>query len=91
MYLSADPLNESETMSACLHCDIMDLVDKQLADPNADLAEVASKVAEAMTDVVLSAPPDEQAKLMAEVIALIGSIYLEKTGATDDGASSRRH
>ncbi|MEW6450086.1 MAG: hypothetical protein AB1490_05520 [Pseudomonadota bacterium] len=78
-------------MSDCLHCDIMDLVDKRLADPNADLAEVASKVAEAMTDVVLSAPPEDQAKLMAEVIALIGSIYLEKTGASDDGASSRRH
>ncbi|MGC8074500.1 hypothetical protein ACP3W1_28470, partial [Salmonella enterica] len=60
-------------MSDCLHCDIMDLVDKRLADPNADLAEVASKVAEAMTDVVLSAPPEDQAKLMAEVIALIGS------------------
>ncbi len=78
-------------MSDCLHCDIMDLVDKRLADPNADLAEVASKVAEAMTDVVLSAPPEDQAKLMAEVIALIGSIYLEKTGASDDGASTRRH
>ena len=78
-------------MSDCLHCDIMDLVDKQLADPDADLAEVASKVAEAMTDVVLSAPPEDQAKFMAEVIALIGSIYLEKTGAVEDGTSSRRH
>lgn len=78
-------------MSDCLHCDIMELVDKQLADPNADLGEVAAKVAEAMTDVVLSAPPEEHAKLMAEVIALIGSIYLEKTGATDDGTSSKRH
>jgi 2-oxo-4-hydroxy-4-carboxy--5-ureidoimidazoline (OHCU) decarboxylase len=77
-------------MSDCLHCDIMELVDKQLADPDADLAEVAAKVAEAMTDVVLTAPPEDQAKLLAEVVALIGSIYLEKTGA-DGGASNRRH
>jgi hypothetical protein len=78
-------------MSDCLHCDIMDLVDKKLAEPDADLAEVASKVAEAVADVVLQAEPEDQARLMAEVIALIGSIYLEKTGATDGGESSRRH
>ena len=38
----------------------------------------------------------DRAKLMAEVIALIGSLYLEKIGATDGGAtepagSGRRH
>lgn len=77
-------------MSDCLHCDILDLVDKQLAEPNADLAEVTSKVAEALADLVLTAPPEDQAKLMAEVIALIGSFYLEKTGA-DGSESNRRH
>ena len=40
--------------------------------------------------------PEDQAKLMAEVMALIGSLYLEKTGATESGgtepgASGRRH
>jgi hypothetical protein len=83
-------------MSECLHCDIMELVDQQLAEPNADLVEVAAKVAEAMTDVVLMAEPQDQAKLMAEVITLIGSLYLEKSGATDGGgtepgSSGRRH
>ena len=78
-------------MSDCLHCDIMDLVDKKLGEPDADLVEVASKVAEAVADVVLQAEPEDQAKLMAEVMALIGSIYLEKIGATGEGESSRRH
>ena len=83
-------------MSDCLHCDILDLVDQQLAEPNADLVEVAAKVAESLTDVVLMAQPEDQAKLMAEVIALIGSLYLEKIGATDGGGtepagSGRRH
>jgi len=83
-------------MSHCLHCDILDLVDQQLAEPNADLVEVAAKVAESLADVVLMAESQDQAKLMAEVITLLGSLYLEKigateTGTTEPGASGRRH
>jgi len=42
------------------------------------------------------AESQDQAKLMAEVITLLGSLYLEKigateTGTTEPGASGRRH
>jgi hypothetical protein len=69
----------------------MDLVDKQLAEPDADLVQVASKVAEAVADVVLTADPQDQARLLAEMVALIGSLYLEKSGAVEGGESTRRH
>jgi hypothetical protein len=70
-------------MSDCLHCDVNDLVEKQLEREDADLADLASRLAESLADLILLAPPGEQAKLMADVIANLGSAYLEKTGAIE--------
>ena len=64
-------------MSDCLHCDINDLVEKQLEREDADLA-----------DLILLAPPADQSKLMADVLANLGQAYLEKTGAIE---STPRH
>jgi hypothetical protein len=85
------PSRKLPQMTDCLHCDINDLVDKQLAAKDADLVEVAAKVAESLADVVLLAQPEDQAKLLAEIVALLGSLYLEKSGAVEGGESSRRH
>lgn len=70
-------------MSECLHCDINELVEKQLEDENADLADLAARLAESLCDLILLAPPGEQAKLMADVLANLGQAYLEKTGAIE--------
>jgi hypothetical protein len=75
-------------MTDCLHCDINDLVEKQLERDDADVAELAARVTESLTDLIILAPPSDQAKLMADVLANLGQFYLEKTGATE---STPRH
>jgi hypothetical protein len=75
-------------MSECLHCDINDLVEKQLERDDADVAEVAARVTESLTDLIMLAPPTDQAKLMADILANLGQLYLEKTGAIE---TTQRH
>jgi hypothetical protein len=78
-------------MSDCLHCDINELVEKRLERESADLAEIAGRIAESLADLILLAPADEQAKLMADAIANLGHAYLEKSDAIEAGETSRRH
>jgi hypothetical protein len=78
-------------MSECLHCDINELVDKWLERDGASLAELAGRVAESLADMFLLAPPADQSKLMADVLANVGQMYLEKSGATEGDEPSRRH
>ena len=78
-------------MSDCLHCDINDLVEKQLAREGAELAEVAGRVTESLVDLILLAPPDDQSKLMADVLSNLGQTFLEKSGAMETDQSSPRH
>ena len=78
-------------MSDCLHCDINELVEKRLEQEGADLAELAGRVAESLADLILLAPAEDQAKLMADVLANFGQIFLEKSGAVETDESSRRH
>lgn len=78
-------------MSDCLHCDINELVDEWLNREGADLAVLAARVAESLADMILLAPPADQSKLMADVLANFGQAYLEKSGAIEGDDSSRRH
>lgn len=78
-------------MSDCLHCDINELVDEWLNREGADLAVLAARVAESLADMILLAPPADQSKLMADVLANFGQAYLEKSGAIEGDNSSRRH
>lgn len=70
-------------MSECLHCDVNDLVEKELERDDADIAELAARLAESLADLILLAPPGDQSKLMADVISNLGQAYLEKTGAIE--------
>lgn len=70
-------------MSDCLHCDIHELLDSQLEGKEANLAEIAAKVTEVLADIVLTAPPDDQATLMADILANLGSFVLEKKEDAD--------
>jgi hypothetical protein len=78
-------------MSECLHCDINELVDKWLEREDANLAELAGRVAESLADMILLAPPADQSKLMADVLANFGQMYLEKSGVAEGDEPSRRH
>lgn len=80
--------NRDDSMSECLHCDINDLVEKELEREDADIADLAARLAESLADLILLAPPGDQSKLMADVISNLGQAYLEKTGAIE---STPRH
>lgn len=78
-------------MSECLHCDINELVDKRLEPDGTNLAELAVLVAESLADLIVLAPPAEQSKLLADVLANLGQAYLEKIGAGERDEPSLRH
>jgi hypothetical protein len=70
-------------MSDCLHCDIHEMLESHLQSEQTDLAETAAKVTEVLADLILMAPPDEQTMMMADVVANLGGMVLEKSQDTD--------
>jgi hypothetical protein len=70
-------------MSDCLHCDIHELLESRLQDKETNLEEIAAKVTEVLADLILMAPPDDQSKLMADILANLGSFVLEKKEQAD--------
>jgi hypothetical protein len=76
-------------MSDCLHCDINDLVEKRLESEDADLADLAARLTESLVDLIMLAPPGDQAKLMADALSNFGQAYLEKSGAIEE--TGQRH
>jgi len=66
-------------MSDCVHCDIHDLLEPELAREGADLTQVAGKVTEVLADLVLIAAPEDRGALLADIIANLGHFVLEKT------------
>jgi hypothetical protein len=76
-------------MSDCLHCDIHEMLESHLQSEQADLAEIAAKVAEVLADLILMAPPDEQTMMMANVVANLGGMVLEKSQDADPNSPRR--
>jgi hypothetical protein len=76
-------------MSDCLHCDIHEMLESHLQSEQADLAEIAAKVTEVLADLILLAPPDEQAMLLAAVVANLGGMVLEKSQEADPNSPRR--
>jgi hypothetical protein len=70
-------------MSDCLHCDIHEMLDVHLQNEQADLGEIAARVTEVLADLILLAAPDEQAMLLAAVVANLGGMVLEKNQEGD--------
>jgi len=80
-----------DEMSDCLHCDINDLVQQRIDADGADVADLASMLVQSLVELILLAPEADQAKLMADVLTNFGHVYLEKTGAIEDGTSGATH
>ncbi len=82
-------------MSDCIHCDIHDLLEPELARDGADLGAISAKVTEVLADLVTMADPQDRAALLADVIANLGHFVLEKSeqpqGASGGELRSRRH
>jgi len=78
-------------MSECIHCDIHEVLGDRLEGESVDLAEIASKVAEVLADLILLAPIEERATLIADVIANLGAFVLEKGDVDAPQSDPRRH
>jgi hypothetical protein len=76
-------------MSDCLHCDIHEMLEVHLQGEQADLAEIAAKVTEVLADWMLMAPPDEQCMMVADVVANLGGMVLEKSQEADPNSPRR--
>ena len=74
-------------MSDCLHCEINQLVQEHI-ERGADLGELAAMMVESLADLILLAPEDEQANMMAYVLSGFGQMVLEKAGAIEGGSSA---
>jgi hypothetical protein len=70
-------------MSDCLHCNIHEMLDVHLQNEQADLGEIASRVTEVLADLILLAPPADQAMPLASVVANLGGMVLEKNEEAD--------
>ena len=77
-------------MSDCLHCDIHEMLESHLQGEQVDLTEVAARVTEVLADLILMAPPDEQTMLLADVLANLGGMLLQKTEEVADPTNPRR-
>ena len=73
---------DESAVESCLHCEINDLVREHVEEhETVDIAEVAARMAESLVDLVLRAPEEQQAQLLAATISYVGQAFLEKTGA----------
>jgi hypothetical protein len=78
-------------MSDCIHCQIHELLESHLQNPEVNLADVAFKVTEVLADLVLMAPPEEQGTMIADILRNLGQLVLDKNGeAEDEGQSEQR-
>jgi len=59
------------------------MLESHLQSEQADLAEIAAKVTDVLADLILMAPPAEQLMMMADVVANLGGMVLEKSQEPD--------
>jgi hypothetical protein len=66
---------------SCLHCEINGLVEEHIeGQETVDIGELAARMAESLIDLVLRAPEEQQAQLLAATMTYVGQAFLEKTG-----------
>jgi hypothetical protein len=77
-------------MAECLHCEINKVVDEYVTNgpQPADLAEMVAMMAQSLGELILAAPADHQANLMAEALATLGATVLDKP---EEGEGERPH
>ena len=82
-----EPASES-----CLHCEINDLVQEHIEglEEPVDIVALAANIAESLVDLILLAPEEEQARLLAVTIGHVGHTFLEKSGVVE-GSSDTTH
>jgi hypothetical protein len=53
-----------------------------------DIVALAGNIAESLVDLILLAPEEEQAKMLAATIGHLGHTFLEKSGAVETGSDT---
>ena len=82
------PQDESSSESR-LRCEINDLVQEHIeGQEKVDIVVLAAKIAESLVELVLLAPEEEQAKLLAATIAHLGQAFLEKSGTIEGDSNT---
>jgi hypothetical protein len=84
----APPPPAQDEPDECLHCAIVDMVEERIAAGGADVANLATLIAESPVEVILLVPEEEQAKLMAHTMSALGDLFLQKSGANGSGSGS---
>jgi len=80
---------DERTSESCLHCEINDLIQEHVeGQETVDIADLAARMAESLVDLVLRAPEEQQAQLLAATITYVGQAFLEKTGAIAAGGNT---
>src|SRR5215212_2859525 len=75
-------------LHACKAVRLCGAVQVLLKGGNDDLVEIASMMAESVADLILLAPEEDRATLLAHVISTVGQMILEKSGAFEGGSSA---
>ena len=80
---------DERSSESCLHCEINDVVEEHIeGQETVDIAEVAARMAESLVDLILRAPEEQQAQLLAATITYVGQAFLEKSGAIEGDSST---
>ena len=80
---------DESAVESCLHCEINEVVQEHVeGHETVDIAEVAARMAESLVDLVLRAPEEQQAQLLAATITYVGQAFLEKSGAIAGDSST---
>jgi hypothetical protein len=62
---------DERASESCLHCEINDLVQEYIdGQDNVDIAELAARMAESVVDLILLAPEEQRANLLARQLRI---------------------
>jgi hypothetical protein len=75
-------------MSDCLHCDINELVRERIeGQESVDLPDMVARISESLAELIMLAPKDQWAGLIAEAIRHLGQTVLEEIAGIESGTA----
>jgi hypothetical protein len=75
-------------MSDCLHCDINELVRERIeGQENIDLGDMVARVSESLAELIMLAPKEQWAVLMAEAMRQLGQVVIEEIEGVESGTA----
>jgi hypothetical protein len=73
----------------CLHCEINEVIREHIdKTKDVNLVELVARTTESLVDLILLGPEEEWGYLLAEANRQLGQVFLEKSGAAEDGTET---